>query len=113
MTANASRDEIVAEVHQFASLVRARIAGVTEDEDADGRTQSERLWNDTYGRVQFEASNLDELRDQATDLVWRKLAGATALAIQLALRVADAEHRTLMEVLDDAERDVTAGIEQM
>ncbi len=113
MTANASRDEIVAEVHQFASLVRARIAGVTEAEDADGRTQSERLWTNTYGRVQFQPGTPDELLEQASDLVWRKLAGATALAIQLALRVADAEHRTLLEVLDDAERDVTAGIEQM
>lgn len=100
-----------AEVHQFASLVRARIDGARTGGEAD--SDSEQLWRQTYGRMQLQAGSLDELLRQVEVLLRHKLESAAVLVIHLADRLAELQQRDQIEVIDDAEREVTTQLRRM
>lgn len=97
-------DEAISEIHQFISLVRARIAGALLAEGQE-ETEPERLWRETYGRQELTGRSTDELIREIGEILGRKLNVATLVVIHLLMKVG--YDRDLTDILDEVESDLT------
>lgn len=98
------RDEAVSEIHQFISLVRARIAGALQAEGTK-ESEPERLWRETYGQHELSGGSTEELMREVGAMLTNKLNVASLVVIHLAMKVGDG--RDLTDILDEVESELT------
>ena len=93
------------EIHEFASLLRATVTSAFLG-DPVKPGPDDHMWNAVYGRVEVEAANMEEVAERLGALVRRKTAAAAWVAMALAMKVSDLEEKSLMQVLDETEREI-------
>jgi hypothetical protein len=96
--------QAVSEVHEFTSFVRSFIAGALEGDGVE-ESEGERLWREVYGRVELDVRDIDDLVSKVGALVHRKLCVAAAVTFELAQHIAEAEKRSVFEIIDQVEAD--------
>ena len=97
----------VSEVHRFASFARAEVAAVGESPGGGDGGQSLWWWREVYGRSRIEADTLDDVMAEVAAMLEATLQGASAVAVHLAMQVAQLRHQSVLDVLDEVEWEIT------
>jgi hypothetical protein len=108
------------EVHQFASLVRAKLVTLETTAKNDPPSDAEQLWTQTYGTGLLEASTLEDLGARLGELLEVRGNVAAGFVIALLHRVAALEDRRTLGLTcensscrhSSSSRDVTGLVDE-
>lgn len=101
--------DLPAEITEFTSLVRARLAGVFDETNPPGRSPGETLWNDVHGIAHVEASSMKELADKLGEMLFVKRHAAVLVTAMLAIELAKQTGRSALDHINDVEQALIDG----
>lgn len=98
----AMRDRAESLLAEFMNLVRVQIDDI-EQPPGSARSESMKLWYETYGRIAVEGKSHEDVLAQVGMLVHDKLFVAATVAMVLAAELAEAQGGKMADVLDRVE----------
>lgn len=103
--------QLVTEINDFASLLRARITGALADTPDGERSPAEQAWEQVFGHTSIAASSWEEFGEKISAMVQLKTAAAAFIAANLALTVAQLTGKDAIKVIDEAEAEIRENLE--